>query len=395
MPLKRSTFGKWEVVESDPDIVAQHQETGEKVTITEGGGMKTSSLDTGDAKIGTGDPYQYVSNEHTTVTVDHTGGADYETIQAAVNDAPKRLRHEYIIDIADGHDESVGGDGHVRIQGHSQEGFSTGDRGYGSAGENYQLQLLGNRNDPTQVSLASLTTVGCSGAEMPQIWGMSFNGSQNPDVDESCCIASVGCEETFLGDVTFTANSDSVFHAILAYKSAVNTRRVDWGNDLFEYGYWSKRSSEISGGGSGSVTTAGAKAAGISLVNLNGAPTPAEVENTGRAIQVENDRFIVPSFAGSELGWSNTGASELSVVINNYERVRWQDYQNGTTRFAIEGKGFGSSHIEDLSGQTGDFDGQIRLDNGANTPDRGTACVWDDFNGVWRPTHQPVGSSFS
>jgi hypothetical protein len=62
-------------------------------------------------------------------------------------------------------------------------------------------------------------------------------------------------------------------------------------------------------------------------------------------------------------------------------------------RFRAEGKGYGNSHIENLSGQTGDFDGQVRLDDGSNTPHRGVECVWDDVNGVW--VDQTDGSTFT
>ncbi len=49
--------------------------------------------------------------------------------------------------------------------------------------------------------------------------------------------------------------------------------------------------------------------------------------------------------------------------------------------------------IMDLSGETGDYDGQIGLDDGTNTTHRGCLCVWDDTNSVW--VNAEDGSTFS
>lgn len=48
-----------------------------------------------------------------------------------------------------------------------------------------------------------------------------------------------------------------------------------------------------------------------------------------------------------------------------------------------------------LSGVTGAYDGQVRIDDGTNTAARGTQCVWDDVNAVWRPSDAPSAGAFS
>jgi len=44
MPLKRSEFGKWEVTETDPDIVVKHQETGVTLALTDDGELILDSV---------------------------------------------------------------------------------------------------------------------------------------------------------------------------------------------------------------------------------------------------------------------------------------------------------------------------------------------------------------
>ena len=50
--------------------------------------------------------------------------------------------------------------------------------------------------------------------------------------------------------------------------------------------------------------------------------------------------------------------------------------------------------IEDLSQRTGNYDGEPACDDGTNTPVRGTLCVWDANNTVWRPQNDPDTGSF-
>lgn len=66
------------------------------------------------------------------------------------------------------------------------------------------------------------------------------------------------------------------------------------------------------------------------------------------------------------------------------------DYENAFAQFRAyarfrSGYGFGCVDAEDLSGKTGNFDGEIRRDDGTNTADGNPAnCEWDNAAGVWR-----------
>lgn len=48
-----------------------------------------------------------------------------------------------------------------------------------------------------------------------------------------------------------------------------------------------------------------------------------------------------------------------------------------------------------LAGSVGAYDGQVRVDDGTNTTARGTQCVWDDVNAVWRPSDAPSAGAFA
>jgi hypothetical protein len=98
------------------------------------------------------------------------------------------------------------------------------------------------------------------------------------------------------------------------------------------------------------------------------------------------------------------GTSNTQVqfdIANNPSRITiWPRFATGSPiRFqqgalAPSGAGFGSSP-EDLSGKTGSFDGEMRIDDGTNTAARGTMCVWDGTNSVWRPSNSPSNGSFT
>jgi len=56
------------------------------------------------------------------------------------------------------------------------------------------------------------------------------------------------------------------------------------------------------------------------------------------------------------------------------------------------GSGVAIANAENLSGKTGNYDGEIRMDDGTNAPHRMVPCVWDDVNGVWV---LPDGTTFT
>jgi hypothetical protein len=55
------------------------------------------------------------------------------------------------------------------------------------------------------------------------------------------------------------------------------------------------------------------------------------------------------------------------------------------------GNAFRTQYVpEDLSQRVGDYDGELAADDGTNTPARGTLCLWDDTNSVWRQQNDPT-----
>jgi hypothetical protein len=96
---------------------------------------------------------------------------------------------------------------------------------------------------------------------------------------------------------------------------------------------------------------------------------------SGKLILIDENGNVVP--------WSELKADGLFEVAN------------ATARVTTSGQGVSIENAEDLSGKTGNYDGEIRMDDGTNTPARMTPCVWDDTNSKWRPTNAPSGSSFT
>lgn len=88
------------------------------------------------------------------------------------------------------------------------------------------------------------------------------------------------------------------------------------------------------------------------------------------------------------------GAARIYNTNSSPEWAFRYDGSSGwTNAFLANPDGYGNpGGISNLSGTTGNFDGEERLDDGTNTPARGTKCVWDDVNGVWVPQHDPTQS---
>ena len=72
-------------------------------------------------------------------------------------------------------------------------------------------------------------------------------------------------------------------------------------------------------------------------------------------------------------------AGGIELTAPNGERFNGSE--TGTARG--NSHGFGIAPV-DLTTVAGDFDGQMRPDDGTNTAGRGVVCSWDDTGGVWR-----------
>jgi len=116
----------------------------------------------------------------------------------------------------------------------------------------------------------------------------------------------------------------------------------------------------------------------------------------------------------ADLGYVADQGGSYSEIYQGGNRFRWHaptefydlvDFRgNGvyglsalqnSLRVAVAGYGVAISNAENLSGKTGNYDGEIRMDDGTNTAARMTPCVWDNVNAVWRPVNSPSTGAFT
>lgn len=158
-----------------------------------------------------------ISNEDRTISV----GDDVETIQDAVNQVPIYLRHNWVIDIPDGTYEED-----VFVPPILNE---RGDEG-GNVGEvaRQNLQLVGNRSDPSSVKIDSLYISGVGNAAGVQAFGIEFQ-SDNPYDDEDFVIAVYGGNGfASIADCAIAGGT----HGIISYNATLSINDVDFGVDV-------------------------------------------------------------------------------------------------------------------------------------------------------------------
>ena len=171
------------------------------------------------ADIGTGPTVPLISNSDTAVSVP----GDYDTIQAAIDACPKNLRHDYVINV-DPTNYSAGPE-HLRFRGIKAQAATTGNFVDDTeAGEQAVLRVRGDADTPSNVEVASLTAEACKGEETPQVHGVSFTGAENPDVDESACVASWHSTDG-LSIFDSEWQSGTATNPILVYKARIEVRR--------------------------------------------------------------------------------------------------------------------------------------------------------------------------
>ena len=146
----------------------------------------------------------FVSNAPITITVDESGGADYLTIQEAVNQVPYMLRHKYIISIADGtYDEDV------YVAPIVVSGIFTDE------GSVMMLQIEGASKNATLVKSFHITSV-------TGTWGLNLNTmniyGKEPTSDENVSIAIYGSNSVLVNNINFT---NATRYGLMAYGSNV------------------------------------------------------------------------------------------------------------------------------------------------------------------------------
>jgi hypothetical protein len=102
------------------------------------------------------------------------------------------------------------------------------------------------------------------------------------------------------------------------------------------------------------------------------------------------DRTVVSSTPASASGG---GAGRLQLRSDDYVAIgglsgseNIKGFDDGQLRLSNTGHGFGVTNAENLSGKTGNFDGEFRRDDGTNTAASGLYCHWDDANSQWVAT---------
>jgi hypothetical protein len=123
----------------------------------------------------------------------------------------------------------------------------------------------------------------------------------------------------------------------------------------------------------------------ISDFDGNGNSQLIELESVGNDTQVWQNR-------GGDLTARNKTASRNDFTIRGGGNI---DANTGAVRVLSAGKGVVINNAENLSGKTGNNDGEIRMDDGTNTAARMTPCIWDGTNSVWRPVNDPSTGSFT
>ncbi|WP_225741237.1 C1q-like domain-containing protein [Halorussus halophilus] len=279
-----------------------------------------------------GPAYDLISNQDKTLTVDAGGGADYTSIQDAVDAVPKLLRHEYLIDVAAGiYDEDV------IIRGSHNIGFTEGDTLLAadgtaiSAGENAGLQIVGDISAPSNVSVNSITVTGCVGTEMPQVMGVELTG-QTPYLDEPASYAVSGSTEGFLNEVHFTGANK---YGALAYASRLHMRSCDLG----------------SGHNSGIY---GKRGALVEARNTSGSPTyDVELTEGSRA-------FLQPTVSGE-----NFAINHSCFLVLRGEEVHYPNGVEYVQPTSVKDTGSTDQSVASISGTTVQYDTEV-YDNGGH-----------------------------
>lgn len=161
---------------------------------------------------------------------------DYDTIQAAIDDVPLVLRHEYVVAVADGtYDEHLSVP--PVIAGHPKER---------SDQERSGLEIYGNSENPERVVANSLTISGCTGAVNPYVSGFTFRRA-NPYDDEDVAVIAYGTTETTVANLRIRADRSTPLRAgIKAYGgTSMKVQEVDFGDGQCRRGLATKHMGEI------------------------------------------------------------------------------------------------------------------------------------------------------
>jgi hypothetical protein len=100
-------------------------------------------------------------------------------------------------------------------------------------------------------------------------------------------------------------------------------------------------------------------------------------------IQNRNGTFQVRNIQNGTIPLKITGFNSVNNLAGDFKAHRG-------FRATGNGYGLGATTEEDLAGKTGNFVGELRLDDGTNTVNSGLYCIWVDTNDsgtgdAWQP----------
>jgi len=260
--------------------------------------------------------------------------------------------------------------------------------------------------------------------------GTEFVGTSPYDDDDEAAINVQSSRGVAVQNVNISADlrgaANSPFvAALLSRDSVVKARAFDVGQTNVYRGTWTKGRSILSvteDGMSGNAATT-AHYCRSTYVGIGGGNNTLTADDN---YAVADEGLIRDADKGRVWGLNGLGGSGPfdfgSRGAENISLVRYLDSSGDGSEFYAQeddggeehpgmwvlrdndtfnrhlmagGRGFGNDQIANLSGVVGDWDGQIRYDDGTNTISRTTPCVWDDTNAVWRPVNDPSGGSFT
>jgi hypothetical protein len=159
---------------------------------------------------------------------------DYATIQDALDDLPQVARKEYVINVDDGtYNEDL------LVEGLINASWTDGVFGQSAAGENGQVQVIGNINTPSNVKVDSVALAGLVGSAVIQFWGIEWSGDPTPYTDEDTPVFAAGDGEAFFGFCNYadgTASEGSV-----CYSGRMHIRQGNFGTLNYSNGITVKR----------------------------------------------------------------------------------------------------------------------------------------------------------
>lgn len=236
----------------------------------ETGALNAAGLTVGPADTTLGDR-PLVSTERRVLSVP----GDFETIQAALDEVPLVLRHEYVVAVDDGsYDE------HLVVP-----PVLAGHPKARSDQERSGLEIYGNGDAPERVTANSLTISGCTGAVNPFVSGFTFRRA-NPYDDEDVAVVAYGTTETSLANLRIRKapdRSDPIRAAVKSYGgTAMKVAGLDLGDRQVRRGLVTKHHGTIlhkEGRITGRVTDAVVWPVG-GLVEFNGENVDATADDT-------------------------------------------------------------------------------------------------------------------